>query len=47
VTELAFAVTDIRAEPYAAVPTLTIGLQVDEASGATVHAVVLRTQIRI
>jgi hypothetical protein len=47
VADLAFELTDARAEPYAAVPTLTFRLEVGEASGASVHAIVLRTQVRI
>ena len=46
-TELAIVVADARAEPYAAVPTLAFGLRISEASGARVHAMVLRSQIRI
>jgi hypothetical protein len=45
-TELAFTVSGVRAEPYAAVPTLAFGLRV-EAPGQAVHALALRCQIRI
>jgi hypothetical protein len=46
-TTLAFEVLDARAEPHAAVPTLSLRLRVDETTGATVHALALRCQIRI
>jgi hypothetical protein len=44
---LRFACTGARPEPYAAGPSLQLDLRVDEDSGQQVHAVVLRTQIRI
>jgi hypothetical protein len=44
---LAFEVLDAHAEPYAAVPTIMFRLRVTESSGAPVHAVALRCQIRI
>jgi hypothetical protein len=47
VTALAFEVLDARPEPHAAVPTLALRLRISEASGATVHALALRCQIRI
>ena len=46
-SELKFKVEGARAEPYAAVPTLSLALRVDDDSGATVNAVALRCQIRI
>jgi hypothetical protein len=46
-SDLAFEVLDARAEPYAAVPTIMIRLRITERSGAPVHALVLRCQIRI
>ena len=46
-TELAFAVVDIQPEPYAAAPQLTARLRITEATGATVHAIALRCQVRI
>src|SRR6478752_2367336 len=46
-TDLAIDVLDVRAEPYAAVPTLVFRLGVTEPSGDPVHAVALRTQIQI
>ena len=44
---LRFACTGARPEPYAAGPSLQLDLRIDEDSGQQVHAVVLRTQIRI
>jgi hypothetical protein len=46
-TELAFAVLDIQPEPYAAAPQLTARLRLTEATGAVVHAIALRCQVRI
>jgi hypothetical protein len=46
-TSLAFAVVGSRAEPHAAVPTITLRLRVDEADGFTIHTLALRCQIRI
>ncbi len=46
-TTLDLTVTDVIAEPYAVSPQLTAKLRVDETSGATVHAVALRCQVRI
>jgi hypothetical protein len=46
-TDLGFEVLDARAERYAVAPTLVLRLRVTERSGAPVHAVVLRCQIRI
>jgi hypothetical protein len=40
-------VVDARPEPHAAVPTILMRVGVDEADGATVHALALRVQIRI
>jgi hypothetical protein len=47
VSELSIEVLDVRAEDYAAVPTLLLRLAITEAGGAPVHAIVLRAQIRI
>jgi len=47
VTGVSFAVVGARAEPYAAVPTITLRLRVAEADGAPVHAIALRCQIMI
>ncbi|MDN4642975.1 DUF6084 family protein [Arthrobacter sp. PsM3] len=46
-TELAFAVVDIQPEPYAAAPQLTARLKLTESTGATIHAIALRCQVRI
>ncbi|MDR7083855.1 hypothetical protein J2X01_003155 [Arthrobacter ginsengisoli] len=46
-TELAFAVVDIQPEPYAAAPQLTARLRLTESTGATIHAIALRCQVRI
>jgi hypothetical protein len=46
-TDLAMEVVDVRAEPYAAVPTLAFRLGVTESSSDPIHAVALRAQIRI
>ncbi len=42
-----FAVLDITAERYAAAPQLTARLRVEETTGARVHAMALRCQVRI
>jgi hypothetical protein len=47
VKELKFKVEGARAEPYAAVPTLSLALRIEDDGGATVNAVALRCQIRI
>jgi len=47
VSELKFKVEGSAPERYAAVPTLNLALRVEDDSGATVHAVALRCQIRI
>ena len=46
-TELAFTVLDVVPEPYGAAPTLLFRVRLDESTGATVHAAVLRAQIQI
>ncbi len=46
-TALAFEVLDIQPEPYAAAPQLTAKLRVTESTGAAVHAIALRCQVRI
>ncbi|MCZ2403495.1 hypothetical protein IV498_09950 [Paenarthrobacter sp. Z7-10] len=46
-TDLEFAVRDIVPEPYAAAPQLTARLHITESSGAAVHAIALRCQVRI
>ncbi len=46
-SELSFAVLGARAEPYAAVPTLMLRVEITSTSAAPVHALVLRAQIMI
>ncbi|MFJ1969975.1 DUF6084 family protein [Streptomyces sp. NPDC087903] len=46
-TEFSFACTGVRADRYAAGPTLVLRLRVTVAGGARVHALALRCQIRI
>lgn len=46
-TELSFTVLDVTPEPYAATPTLIVRLRIAETTGATVHALVLRAQVRL
>jgi hypothetical protein len=45
--DLIFGCTGARAEPYAATPTLAFALTITESTGAGVHAILLRCQIRI
>jgi hypothetical protein len=45
--ELSLAVLGARPEPYAAAPTLSFQLRIDESSGDPVHSIALRCQIRI
>jgi hypothetical protein len=45
--ELGIEVFDVAVERFAAVPTLRFLTRVREASGATIHAIALRTQVRI
>jgi Family of unknown function (DUF6084) len=47
VAELEFAVLNIAPETYAAAPQLTARLRITEASGAVIHAMALRCQVRI
>jgi hypothetical protein len=47
VTEFAFTCTGVRADPYAAGPTLVFRLRVTASPGTRVHALALRCQIRI
>jgi hypothetical protein len=46
-SELKFKVEGARAEPYAAVPTISLALRVEDDSGASVNAIALRCQIQI
>src|ERR1700756_5293287 len=45
--ELAFGCTAARSVRYAATPTLSFALHITESTGARVHAIALRCQIRI
>ena len=45
--QLTFAVLGARAEPYAAVPTLSFALRVGEAAGQPIHTIALRCQVQI
>jgi hypothetical protein len=45
--ELIFGCTEARAARYAATPTLSFTLTITESTGARVHAIALRCQIRI
>lgn len=46
-TELAFAVLDIRPEPYSFAPNLLARLRIEETSGDAVHAALLRCQVKV
>ena len=46
-SELEFKVIDIAPDPYAAAPMLMARLQIEETTGAMVHAIALRCQVRI
>jgi hypothetical protein len=46
-TSVSFEVTGARAEPHAAVPTIMFRLRIEEADCLGVHALALRSQIRI
>ncbi len=46
-TELSFDVLDIEPDRFAAVPTLSARMRIAELTGATVHLVALRVQIKI
>ncbi|MDQ3103944.1 MAG: DUF6084 family protein [Actinomycetota bacterium] len=46
-TDLEFTVVDIFPEHYAAAPQLTVRLRIEECSGAVVHAMALRCQVKI
>jgi hypothetical protein len=47
VTELGFEVLDVQPQAYDAAPHLLFKLRVTETSGAVVHAIALRCQLRI
>ncbi|MEV4611370.1 DUF6084 family protein [Kitasatospora sp. NPDC049258] len=46
-SELGFSCTGVRADPYAAGPTLVFRLRITAADNARVHALALRCQLRI
>lgn len=46
-TDLRFAVTGVRPDPYAAAPVLGFRLRIEESAGAAIAAIALRCQIRI
>ncbi|MDJ0394698.1 DUF6084 family protein [Rhodococcus sp. G-MC3] len=46
-TQLSFSVIDIVPEEYAVTPNLTVQLRIEETTGATIHALALRCQVRI
>lgn len=46
-SELGIAITAIEPTPYAATPQLSVRMELTESSGAQVHAVALRCQVRI
>ncbi|MEO6604456.1 MAG: DUF6084 family protein [Aeromicrobium sp.] len=46
-SDYAFKVLDVFAEPYAATPQLTARLRIEESTGTVVHAIALRCQVRI
>ncbi len=46
-SDLSFQIAGVRAEPYAAVPTLVFALGVEAASGRSIHAMALRCQVMI
>ncbi|CAM5641972.1 hypothetical protein STANM337S_06356 [Streptomyces tanashiensis] len=46
-TEFSFACTDVRADAYAAGPTLVFRLRITATGGTRVHAMALRCQIRV
>ena len=45
--DLAFRIDDVVAARYAAAPQLTARVQIDESSGARIHAIALRCQVNI
>ena len=46
-TVSSIAAASVRADPYAAGPTLVFKLQISETTGERVHAIALRVQLRI
>jgi hypothetical protein len=47
VAQLRFEILGAKAEPYAAVPTLSFALRVEETTGQLLHSVALRCQVQI
>lgn len=45
--ELSFECVDVRSDRYAAAPTLSFRLRINESTGERIHAMALRCQIRI
>lgn len=45
--ELAFTILDVAPEPFAAIPQLTARLRITEPTGMTIHAIALKSQVRI
>ena len=45
--EIDFKVLDVKAQPYAAAPTLAFRMRIEEPSGAVIHSISLHCQIRI
>ncbi|MFJ3144600.1 DUF6084 family protein [Streptomyces halstedii] len=46
-SDLAFSVLDVVAEPYTAAPQLTARLRIEERAGRRIHAIALHCQVRI
>jgi len=46
-TELKFEIIDVQPERYAATPNLLFKIRLEEETGATVHAIALRVQLKI
>lgn len=46
-TQLAFTVLDVSPESYAATPNLLFRLRLTESTGTPIHAIALRSQVRI
>jgi hypothetical protein len=46
-SEIDFKVLDVKAQPYAATPTLVFRLRIEEPSGDVIHSISLHCQIRI
>jgi Family of unknown function (DUF6084) len=46
-SNLSFSIADVFAERYAAAPQLTARLRIEESTGEVIHAMALRSQVRI